>query len=120
MRNQVNLIGIVGKNLNIKEFQPGKKRAFFNLRIEESYKNKEGKIVYRTTPVNLIAWGKNAEIVEKYVEVGHELVVEAKIKINNYKNSKGDMIYDNQIMVTEIYFLPENFNRKEKIIPEKK
>ena len=52
MRNKVNLIGHVGNNLEVKEYKSGKKRAFFTLIIDESYKNEDRIWVYKNTPVN--------------------------------------------------------------------
>ena len=115
MRNKVNLIGHVGNNLEVKEYKSGKKRAFFTLIIDESYKNEDRIWVYKNTPVNLVAWDHVAEIVEKYVNVNDEIAVEAKIGANNYKNQNGYMIFAYQITATEIYFLSGMHREKEKI-----
>lgn len=115
MRNKLYLIGIVATNLEITEYKPGKKRAFFTLIIDESYKNEDGIWVYKNTPVNLVAWDHVAEIVEKYVNVNDEIAVEAKIRANNYKNQKGYMIYSYKFTVTEIFFLSGMYREKYKI-----
>ena len=66
LRNKVQLIGNLGQNPEVKELTGGKKVAKFSLATNETYRNKAGEKVTDTQWHNLVAWGKTAEIIEKY------------------------------------------------------
>ena len=67
LRNKVQLIGHLGNDPEIKNFDGGKKLANFTLATNESYKNEKGEKIEETQWHRLVAWGKTAEIIEKYV-----------------------------------------------------
>lgn len=75
MRNKVTLIGNIGQNPEVKELNGGNKLAKFSLATNETYRNKAGEKVTDTQWHNLTAWGKTAEIVEKYVKKGSEIAI---------------------------------------------
>lgn len=83
-KNKAILVGLVGKMPDVREFS-NSKAARFSLATSDSYKDKEGKKVTTTEWHNIIAWGKLAEIVEKYVVKGQQLYVEGKIKYREYE-----------------------------------
>jgi len=67
LRNKVTLIGNLGNDPDIKEFDTGKKLARLSIATNESYTNASGEKIKETQWHNLIAWGKTAEIMEKYL-----------------------------------------------------
>jgi single-strand DNA-binding protein len=78
MYNKVILIGNVGKDPEIKNLQ-GTSLAKLTIATSESYKNKAGETVKNTDWHNLTAWGKLAEIIEKYVKKGQLVCVDGSI-----------------------------------------
>lgn len=70
LRNKVQLIGNVGNEPEITNLESGKKVAKFSIATNESYKDSKGEKVTNTQWHNIVAWGKIAEIVEKYVGKG--------------------------------------------------
>jgi single-strand DNA-binding protein len=105
LRNKVQLIGNLGQNPEVKEFNGGKKFAKFSLATNESYRNKAGEKVTDTQWHNLIAWGKTAEIVEKYVKKGSEIAVEGKLLNRNYTDKDGVKRYVTEIQVSDLVML---------------
>ena len=73
LKNKVQLIGNLGMNPEIKTLDSGKKLAKFSIATNESYKNAKGEKIEDTQWHNLIAWGKTADIIEKYLEKGNEV-----------------------------------------------
>jgi len=114
IRNKVQLIGNLGVNPEIKEFETGKKIAKFSLATNDSYKNQKGEKVTETQWHNLIAWGKTAEYVEQHLKKGIEVAVEGKLQSRNYTDKAGAKRYVTEIQVTDIMILKEKDKDKEK------
>ena len=79
LKNKVQLIGNIGQDPEVKTFDGGKKMARLSLVTNEKYKNSSGEMVNEATWHKLIAWGKTADIIEKYIVKGKEIAVEGKI-----------------------------------------
>ena len=105
LRNKVQLIGNLGNSPEIITLDSGKKLAKFSLATNESYKNAEGEKVTETQWHNLIAWGKTAEIVEKYLEKGKEIAIEGKLTSRSYDDKDGNKRYITEVVVNELLML---------------
>ncbi len=105
MRNKVQLIGNLGMNPEIKDLESGKKVAKFSIATNESYKNAKGEKVEDTQWHNLVAWGKTAEIVEKYLQKGKEIAVEGKLISRSYDDKDGNKRYVTEILVNDLLML---------------
>ena len=105
LRNKVQLIGNLGQNPEVKELNDGKKVAKFSLATNETYRNKAGEKVTDTQWHNLVAWGKNAEIIEKYLKKGSEVAIEGKLLNRNYTDKEGVKRYVTEIQVSELLML---------------
>ena len=105
LRNKVQLIGNLGQNPEVKELENGKKMAKFSIATNETYRNKAGEKVTDTQWHNLVAWGKNAEIIEKYLKKGSEVAIEGKLLNRNYTDKEGVKRYSTEIHVNELLML---------------
>ena len=105
LRNSVRLIGNLGANPEVKSFNSGSKMARLNLATNESYKDSEGKTVTETCWHNLVAWGKTADIVEKYLSKGNEVAIEGKLTTRTYTDKEGVKKYVTEIVVNELLML---------------
>ena len=89
LRNKVQLIGNLGAAPEIKTLDGGKKMARFSIATNESYKNAKGEKVTETQWHNLVAWGKVADVAEKYLTKGKEVVIEGKLVSRSYNDKEG-------------------------------
>ena len=105
LRNKVQLIGHVGNDPEIKSFDGGKKLANLTLATNESYKNEKGEKVEETQWHKLVAWGKTAEIIEKYVTKGKEIAIEGKLTHRSYDDKNGEKRYVTEVVVNEVMLL---------------
>ena len=105
LRNKVQLIGHVGNDPEIKTFDGGKKLAKLNVATNESYKNDKGEKVEETQWHNLVAWGKTAEIIEKYVVKGKEIAIEGKLTHRSYEDKNGEKRYVTEVVIDEVLLL---------------
>lgn len=105
LKNKVQLIGNLGMNPEIKTLESGKKMAKMSIATSESYKNAKGEKVTETQWHNLIAWGKTAEIAEKFLNKGSEVAIEGKLIHRNYVDKEGVKKYITEIEISEFLML---------------
>ncbi len=105
MRNRVQLIGNPGADPEIKNLENGNKRAKFSLATNESYKNQKGERVTETQWHNVVAWGKTAELVEKFVHKGKEVGLEGKLVSRSYETDGGEKRYVTEVVLNELVLL---------------
>lgn len=103
--NKVQLIGNLGKEPEVKTLESGKKMARFTVATNESYRNAKGEKVTETQWHNLVAWGKLAEIVEKYLVKGKEVAIEGKLISRSYNDKDGNKKYITEIQVNDLRML---------------
>jgi single-strand DNA-binding protein len=101
LRNRVQLIGNLGIDPEVKNFDGGRKLAKFSLATSQSYVNNQGERVKDTQWHNVIAWGKLAEIAEKYLKKGSEVALEGKIVYRSYENKEGQTKYMTEIVLND-------------------
>jgi single-strand DNA-binding protein len=104
LRNKVTLIGRTGKEVEIVKFENGQ-LAKVSLATSDYYTNALGEKIEETQWHNLVASGKIAEIMQKYVEKGKEIAVEGKIIYRTYDDKEGVKRYITEIRVEELVLL---------------
>ena len=105
MRNRVQLIGHVGNDPEIKNLDGGKKVANFTIATNDSYKNEKGEKVEQTEWHKVVAWGKTAEIIEKYVTKGKEIAIDGKLTHRSYEDKNGEKRYITEVIANDVLLL---------------
>lgn len=105
LKNRVQLIGNVGNDPEVKTFEGGKKVANLTIATNESYRNEKGEKVEQTEWHRIVAWGKTAEIIEKYVGKGKEIVIDGKLTHRSYDDKNGEKRFITEVVVNEINLL---------------
>jgi len=104
MKNKVQLIGHVGQEPEVKTVN-GKKVANITLATNDFYYNDKNEKVEQTEWHRIAAWGKTAEIIEKYVTKGKEIAVEGKLTHRSYDDKEGNKRYLSEVLISEILLL---------------
>jgi single-strand DNA-binding protein len=82
--NKVILVGHVGRDPELKSLPSGTHLATFSLATtDKRFKDENGNP--RTEWHNIVAWGKLAEICERYVTKGKQLYIEGSIRTRTYE-----------------------------------
>ena len=68
----------------------------------ESYRKQSGERVNDTQWHNVVAWGPQAEFLEKYVQKGQGLVVNGKLSSRTYEKD-GEKRYSTEIVANEFF-----------------
>ncbi len=101
LKNKVILMGHLGKDPEVKVVNGKTKLVKFSLATDEVYTNQNGEKEKSTQWHNLIAWGKSAEIIEKYCTKGIELLVEGKLVHSQYTDKNDVKRYVTEVQVNE-------------------
>lgn len=105
LRNKVSLVGYTGKDVEIINFENGGHKASVSLATNDHYTNSKGEKVEETQWHNLVAYGKTAEILQKYVPKGKEIAIDGKITYRSYEDKDGSKRFFTEIRVEEILLL---------------
>lgn len=105
LKNKVQLIGNTGNDPEILNLENGGKLAKISIATNENYNNDKGEKVTDTQWHNVVAWGKTAEIIEKYVTKGKEIAIEGKLSHRSYEDKNGDKRYITEVVANEIMLL---------------
>ncbi|MGV7107271.1 single-stranded DNA-binding protein [Flavobacterium sp. U410] len=104
MKNKVQLIGHVGQEPEVKTVN-NKKVANLTIATNDYYYNDKGEKVEQTEWHRITAWGKPAEIIEKYVVKGKEVAIEGKLTHRSYDDKDGNKRYITEVLVNEVMLL---------------
>lgn len=103
--NKVMLIGNLGKDPELKMTPSGQALARFSMATTETWKNTQGEKQSKTEWHNIVVWGKQAEIAEKFLRKGRQVLVEGRIQYREYTDQAGvkkyitDIRCDNFVML---------------------
>lgn len=105
LKNKVQLIGNLGNTPEVINLESGKKLAKFSIATNENYKNAKGEQIKDTQWHNVVAWGKTADIIEKYLQKGNEVAVEGKLVTRSYDDKDGNKRYISEVVINELLML---------------
>lgn len=105
LRNRITLIGHTGKEVEMVTFDSGAVKSSVSLATTDHYTNAKGEKVEETQWHNLVAFGKVAEIFQKYVSKGKEIGIEGKLTYRSYDDKDGVKRYITEVRVDEILLL---------------
>jgi single-strand DNA-binding protein len=103
--NKVILIGNVGRDPETRSLPTGANLAKFTLATSEPrFKDREQPDKPHTEWHNIVAWGKTAELCERYVRKGRQLYIEGHIRTRSY-DKNGQKTYFTEVHVDHLEFL---------------
>ncbi len=105
MKNRVQLIGNVGNDPEIKQFDGGKKLANLTLATNDYYTNDKGEKVSQTEWHRVSAWGKTADLIEQFVTKGKEIAIDGKLTHRSYEDKNGEKRYITEVVANEVMLL---------------
>ena len=103
MRNSVLLIGRPGTEPEVKSINNNNKVARFRLAVDERRMNANREWVNNTQWFTLVAWGKTAERVERYVKKGQQVAIDGSLHNNEWTDDKGQRHYATEIWIDDLF-----------------
>ena len=103
--NKAILVGNLGKDPELSYTQSGVARCRFSLATTESYNNNAGERQERVEWHNIVVWGKQAEVVSKFLQKGRQVYLEGRIQSRSYDDKDGNKRYITEINANRVIFL---------------
>jgi single-strand DNA-binding protein len=111
LNNQVHLIGNLGRDPELKEFDSGNAMCRFSLATNYFFKDKNGERQQRTDWHTVVAWGKLAEVMTKILEKGQKVAINGKLKTRKFEDGNGKTRYVTEVIAND--FLKLSKKRQE-------
>lgn len=96
--NKVILLGNVGRDPEVRHLDSGASVASFTLATSERFRDKSGAVQEKTEWHNIVCWRGLADICEKYVKKGTQLLIEGKIRTRDYMDKSNQKRYVTEIV----------------------
>lgn len=104
--NECKFIGNLGRDPETRFTQDGKAVCSFSVACSESWNDKNtGEKKEHTEWVNISAFGKLAEIMDKYLSKGSKVYISGKMKTDKYTDKNGVEKYSTKIVAKDMIML---------------
>lgn len=110
IKNQVQLIGNLGKDPEVKHLESGKVVANFSIATTDTYVNQQGEKTQNTQWHSVVAWDSTAKIVEKYLKKGSEVAIQGKLTHRSYEDKNGQTKYISEVLINEVMLMGSKKN----------
>ena len=87
--NKVILVGNLTRDPELRVTGTGLSICKIGLAVNRSYTSKDGESKDETTYVDVDAFGKQAEILGKYMQKGRPLMIEGRLKLDQWESNDG-------------------------------
>jgi single-strand DNA-binding protein len=111
--NKVILIGNLGKDPEVQNFENGVKKATFTLATTEAYKGKDGEKTTHTEWHNIVMWRGLADITERFLKKGNTIYVEGRIRKREYEDKEGQKKFMYEILGDSMQMLGNGPKRED-------
>jgi len=103
--NKAILIGNLGRDPELKYTSSGKAVATFTMATSERWTGQDGQKQESTTWHNIVAWGRQAEVINEYLAKGRQVYIEGRIANRSYDDKDGNKKYISEVVVQNFQFL---------------
>lgn len=105
--NKVILIGRLARNPELKHTQSGSPITNIAIAVDRKYSNKTSGNSDSITVdfFNCVAFGKNAENIEKFFSKGRRIAIVGRLQTSEYTDNSGDKKYSTNIVIDEFEFV---------------
>ena len=103
--NKAILIGNLGKDPELKYTPSGKAVATFSLATTDRWTSQDGQKQEQTVWHNIVAWGRQGELMKEYLSKGRQVYIEGRIVNRSYDDKDGNKRYISEIVVQSFQFI---------------
>lgn len=105
--NKIQLIGHVGKDAEVTNFEKGGNATKFSLATTNKWTNKNGESQEKTVWHNVVFFGKSDKLAQ-YITKGKPIYVEGSMNNRSYEKQDGSKGYISEVVASNIQFLGGN------------
>jgi single-strand DNA-binding protein len=103
--NKAILLGNLGKDPELRYTPAGKAVTTFSLATTERWKEQGGQQKESTTWHNVVAWGRQAEVIKEYLTKGKQVYIEGRIVNRSYDDKDGNKRYISEVVLQNFQFI---------------
>ena len=103
--NKVILIGNLTKNIDLKYLTTGVAVGESSMAINQVYKKQDGTKVQDTCFIDIVMYGRSAEISNQYLKKGSKLCIEGKLNFQQWSDQNGIKRSKHIVSVEKVEFL---------------
>ena len=105
MLNKVQIIGRLGRDVELRQTPSGQSVASFTVATDESYTSRDGQKVEQTEWHRINVFGKQAELCGKFLGKGSLVYVEGKLRTRKWTDQSGQERSSTEINADRVQFL---------------
>lgn len=103
--NKVILVGNLGSDPEVRTTPGGQRVANFRLATSRSWNSQDGQRQEKTEWHSIVAWGKTADIVERYLQKGKQVYIEGRLETRSWQDKDGQTRYKTEIICENMQML---------------
>jgi single-strand DNA-binding protein len=103
--NYVILVGNLTRDPQVRNTPGGATVADLGMAINEKYKNKNGEMQEIVTYVDVVAWGRQAEVCQQYLHKGSPVLIEGRLQLDQWESKEGEKRSKLRVRADRIQFL---------------
>lgn len=103
--NKVILIGNLTRDPEMRVTPGGLSICKFGLAVNRNFTDKEGNKREETTFVDIDSFGKQAEVISKYMSKGRPIMVEGRLKLDQWETGNGEKRSKLGVVLEQFQFL---------------
>ena len=103
--NKAILVGNLGSDPEVRATPGGQRVANFRLATSRSWTGQDGQRQEKTEWHSIVAWGKLADICERYLVKGKQVYVEGRIETRSWQDKEGQTRYKTEIICEQMQML---------------
>ncbi len=104
--NKALLYGNLTRDPELRALPSGQQVASFSIATNRTFKNKEGQTQDQTEYHNVVAFGRQAEVIGQYMKKGRPIFVEGRIQTRSWE-ADGKKNYRTEIVIDSFQFGPQ-------------
>ena len=105
MLNKVQIIGRLGRDVELRQTPSGQSVASFTVATDESYTSRDGQKVEQTEWHRINVFGKQAELCGRFIGKGSLVYVEGKLRTRKWTDQSGQERSSTEINADRVQFL---------------
>jgi len=112
--NKVTLIGNLTRDVELRHTKEGTPVSSFALATNRNWTEETGEKREETDFHRIVAWGKLAELCEKYLKKGRKVYVEGRLHSHSWTDNEGLQKAVTEIIIDDMVMLDSKPQEKEK------
>ena len=109
--NKVILMGNLTRDPNLKQVNSGTSVCDFGIAVNRRYRSQAGELMEEACFIEVTVWGKQAESTSKYMKKGNLILLEGRLRFEQWQDQEGKNRSRLSVVAENITFMPKEVNK---------